>query len=196
MTPRINPRKSDAGLSSLRWLRSGRSRRRLARSWPRRQPVAKACRPPVARMRIAVSDRQRRNRPPTPCGAAGSPPRRAPSWRRSTPRSASTGASRGRISHGSIAHSAMLAAQGIISAGRPGRDPCRACGRSLARDRGRHLRLLDGPRRHPHERREPPQGDRRRAGRPPAYRRAAATTRSPSTCASGCATPTTAPTRS
>ena len=138
----------------------------------------------------AVSDETPRN-PPTPCGAAGSPPPRAPSWRRSTPPSGSTGAWRSRISQGLIAHSAMLADR--ESSPQADRDAIHARVATGARgDRIRPLHLLDRAGRHPHERREPP--DRRSSASPADgyIRRGAATIRWRSTSACGSATRTTA----
>ena len=121
--------------------------------------------PPKARER-----REKRARPPTPCGAGASPRARPRSWPRSTPRSTSTGASTPRTSPARRRTAAMLVAaahhrrRATAQAIQGGLD------RILAEIESRQVRVPGGARGHPHECR----GAARRADRPgrraPAHR--------------------------
>ena len=114
-------------------------------------------------------------------------PAPTPSWRRSTPRSTSTGTSTARTSPRRKAHAAMLGQAGHHRGRRCRKDRARSR-HDPVRNRGRQVQLQARARRHPHERREPARrADRRRrpGGCTP---RARATTRSRPISGCGCAT--------
>ena len=111
----------------------------------------------------------------------------------------------------SIGFDRRLASQDIAGLDRPQR-PCwrkqgiiaeadrdaihRGPAAGARRDRVRLVHLLDGARRHPHERREPAKRDRRRSGGAPPHGAQPQRPGRHSMSASGCATPMTGPTSS
>ena len=111
------------------------------------------------------------------CGAAASPAAPTPSWKRSTPRSASTIVSRRQDIAGSNAHVAMLAEPASSSAPTP--TPSPGSRPSRGRNRDGTLHVFARARRHPYERRVAARRADRRRRPGGCIRRARATIRSP-----------------